>query len=208
MLSHHLPDGTEQPIAFASRTLTPTEKKYAQIEKEGLACVFGVKRFYSYPFALVTDHELLVSLFNEQRAIPAHASAWIQRWALTLTAYQYVLGFQTSAQNANPDAMSRLPFPGPPKEPPILAEMVLLLDHLNTSPVTAAQIKTWTAQDPLLARVLRFIQEGWPSTCEKELQSFMSYHTELSVQDGCILWGNRVVVPHSGRQQLLKELHA
>ena len=167
VLSQRLTDGTERPIAFASRTLTPTEKKYAQIEKEGLACVFGVKRFHSFLFGrlftLVTDHKPLVSLFNEWRAIPAHASARIQWWALTLTAYQYVLGFRTSAQNANADAMSRLPLPGPAKEPPIPAETVLLLDHLNTSPVTAAQIRSWTTQDPLLARVLRLIQEGWPS---------------------------------------------
>ena len=77
--SHQLLDGSEKPIAFASRTLSPTEKKYAQMEKEGLACVFGVKRFHSYPFGqpftFVTDHKPLVSLFNEQRAIPAHASA-------------------------------------------------------------------------------------------------------------------------------------
>ena len=64
----------------------------------------GVKRFHSYLFGrlftLVTDHKPLVSLFEERRAIPAHASVRIQRWALTLMAYQYVLGLRTSAQNA------------------------------------------------------------------------------------------------------------
>ena len=50
MLSHWLLDGSEKPIAFASRTQSPTEKKYAQVEKEGLACVFGIKRFHSYLF--------------------------------------------------------------------------------------------------------------------------------------------------------------
>ena len=199
VLSHCLPDGTERPIAFASRTLTPTEKKYTQIEKEGLACVFSVKRCHScllcQLFTLVTDHKPLVSPFEERRAMPAHASAQIQRWALTLTAYQYVLRFRTSAQNANADAMSRLPLPGPAKEPPIPAETVMLLHHLNASPVTAAQIRSWTTQDPLLARVLRLNQEGWPSVCKKELQSFTSRHTELFVQDGCTLWENWVVVP-------------
>ena len=48
VLSHRMPDGTERPVGFASRTLSATEQKYSQIEKEGLACVFGVKRFHAY----------------------------------------------------------------------------------------------------------------------------------------------------------------
>ena len=45
VLSHKLEDGAEKPIGFVSGTLTQAEKNYSQIEKEGLACVFGIKRF-------------------------------------------------------------------------------------------------------------------------------------------------------------------
>ena len=38
-----LPDGTEKPIGYSSRTLNKAERNYSQLEKEGLACVFGVK---------------------------------------------------------------------------------------------------------------------------------------------------------------------
>jgi hypothetical protein len=48
VLSHREEDGTDRPIGFASRTLSTAEAKYSQLEKEGLACVFGVKRFHSY----------------------------------------------------------------------------------------------------------------------------------------------------------------
>ena len=45
VLSHRLSDGTEKPVGFTSRTLSTAEKKYSQLEKEGLACIFGVNRF-------------------------------------------------------------------------------------------------------------------------------------------------------------------
>ena len=69
VLAHRMADGTEKPIGFVSRTLTTAEKNYSQIEHEGLACVFGVKRFHSYlyghKFVLATDHKPLLTLFNE-----------------------------------------------------------------------------------------------------------------------------------------------
>ncbi len=69
MLAHKLPDGSEKPIGYASRTLNKAERNYSQLEKEELACVFGVKRFYSYvighPFDLITDHKPLLGLLGE-----------------------------------------------------------------------------------------------------------------------------------------------
>ena len=47
VLAHKFPDGSEKPVAFASRTLTQAEKGYSQLEK-GLACIFGIKKFRSY----------------------------------------------------------------------------------------------------------------------------------------------------------------
>ena len=72
VLSHRR-DGTDKPIGFVSRTLTDTEKKYSQLEKEGLACVFGVTHFHTYiygrSFTLITDHKLLQGLLGQNRAI-------------------------------------------------------------------------------------------------------------------------------------------
>ena len=64
-----MPDGTERPIGYALHTLSPVEKNYSQLEKEGLAYMLGVKQFNSYLFGhhfiFVTDHKPLLALFNE-----------------------------------------------------------------------------------------------------------------------------------------------
>ena len=110
VLAHRMPDGSERPIAFASRTLAEAERKYSQIEKEGLACVFGVKRFHYYlfgrPFFLVTDHKPLLSLFSETKGIPMQASGRIQRWAILLANYQYTVRYRTSGTHRYVDALS------------------------------------------------------------------------------------------------------
>ena len=71
VLAHKLPDGSEQPVGYVSRTLNDAERSYAQLEKEGLALVFGMKKFYSYlfghAFTLITDHKPLLGLLSECR---------------------------------------------------------------------------------------------------------------------------------------------
>ena len=106
--------------------------------------------------------------------------------------------------------MSRLPLPGSgEREPPVPAETILLMEHMDRSPVTAHYIRQCTKRDPLLSRVVRQVQEGWPEHCAaEELRPFASRSTELSGQDGCLLWGNWVVVPPQGQKQILAELHS
>lgn len=212
VLSHRMPDGTERPVGFASRTLSTTEQKYSQIEKEGLACVFGVKRFHTYlygrHFTLLTDHKPLLGLFDERRPVPTQASGRIQRWALVLGMYEYRLGFRSSQSHGNADALSRLPLPQAPEWVPEPPEVVLMMEHLEESPVSARDIRRETRLDPLLSRVLQFVLSGWPEVCATtELKPFWTRRMELSVQQECILWGNRVVVPGSLRSQVLSELH-
>ena len=93
VLSHRMPHGTEKTSWEYLLDITTTEKKCFQQGKEGLACVIGVKRFHNYlfgcHFTLFTDHKPLLSLFSEQMAISAQTSELIQRWSLTLAAYQH-----------------------------------------------------------------------------------------------------------------------
>ena len=125
VLSHHMDDGSEKPIAFTSRSLAPAEKRYAQLDKEALAIVFGVKKFNQYllgrKFTILSDHKPLEHLFNETRPVPPLASARIKRWALILGAYDYTIQYKPGTDHANADLLSRLPLPDPPKKIPLPA---------------------------------------------------------------------------------------
>lgn len=157
MLAHRYPDGSERPIAYASRTLSNSEKKYGQIEKEGLACVYGVRKFhcfvYGRHFSLITDHKPLLSLFNGKKPISPQSSARIQRWSLTLAAYEYELQYKASADHANADALSRLPLTELPESTPLPPEFILAMEYMDSGPVTSSQICSLTKSDSLLSPI-------------------------------------------------------
>ena len=98
VISHVYRDGSERPVAFTSRTLTASERNYAQLEKESLALVYGVQHFHQYlygrTFTLVTDHKPLTSILNPKKGIPSLAAARLQRWAIILSAYRYEIEFK------------------------------------------------------------------------------------------------------------------
>ena len=104
VISHVMDDGEERPIAFASRTLTGSERNYAQIEKEALSLVFGVKRFHQFlygrKFTLMTDHKPLQAILGPKSAVPTLAAARMQSWALVLSAYDYDLVYRRSEEHS------------------------------------------------------------------------------------------------------------
>ena len=213
VLAHRMSDGSEKPIAYASRTLNQAERNYSQLEKEGQSLVFGIKRFYAYlfgrPFELVTDHQPLLGLLKENRSTSPQASARIRRWSLYLSMFEYVLKFRCTTAHTNADALSRLPLPVEPAITTILPELVLLAEHLSESPVSAGEIRAETLKDVLLAPALQFLKQGWPITLDAKspLVPLFSRKSELSLYEGCILWGTRVVIPTSCREAILAELH-
>ena len=188
VLSHKIPDGSEKPIGYTSRILNAAEQNYSELEKEGLLCIFGIKKFHDYlfgrSFELITDHKPLLGLLKEDKAVPPQASARIKRWSLFPSNYVYNLVFLNTTAHANADALSRLPLKTQPAESASLPELVLLAEHIAESPVTADQIRTWTQKDPDLSKLLQYIQTGWPSVVDSSLSTFATKKMELTLYDG------------------------
>ncbi|KAL5506337.1 hypothetical protein EMCRGX_G007955 [Ephydatia muelleri] len=195
VLSHRMEDGSEKPIAFASRSLSQAERKYSQLQKEGLAVVFGVSKF---------------QLYLLDRTISPMASSRIQRWALNLSAYCYQIEFKPGSQQGNADALSRLPLDEAPKDVPVPGDTICLMEALDCcGPVTAAVIKSWTDKDPVLSCVRNLVRHGnWSAAPQHpDFQPFLQRQLELSVEGDCLLWGCRVVVPKAGSKKVLEMLH-
>jgi len=209
VLSHRMESGDDKPIAFASRTLATAERNYSQLDKESLAIV---KKFHQYlcgrHFTILSDHKPLQYLFKESSPMPAMASARIQRWALTLAAYDYKIVYKPGSTHANADMLSRLPLPHTPSEIGTLGETVLLMDMLQSVPVTAQQIKQWTDRDPVMSVVRSFVLNGWPTTTvdvqPEDVKPYQNHKTEL--KSPCRM-SNVIVVPLPRRAKIMEQLH-
>ena len=174
-----------------------------------------MKRFHQYHYGrkyiLYTDHKPLLTLFSLSRGIPSQLLARIQRWALTMAAYEYDIKYRKMSQHENADGLSHLPLTEPDDEQSeVPTEVVLLVEALEDAPMTYAQIQRWTKLDPLLSKVSQFILHGWQeerNEWDEELKSYWTRRLELSLHEGCILSGNRVVIPTQGQEYVLRELH-
>lgn len=87
ILSHKYQDGTEKPIAYASRTIPKKELSRTIFNKEAMAIVFGFKRFKDFIFGkeiiLRTDNQSLKLILGPRKGILKTADNRFQRWAYT-----------------------------------------------------------------------------------------------------------------------------
>ena len=211
VLSHVMPDGSERPIAFASRSLTRTERKYAQIDKEALSIVWGVKRFHVYlygrQFTLVTDHKPLTSIFHPEKGVPAMTAARLQRYALFLTGFDYKIEYKSTTKHCNADGLSRLPLQQKEREETeVDSSEVFHATQFEPLPVTSEAVARETRRDPVLSRVYESIVKGWSGRVDGD-KPYYERRNELTVHQGCILWGMTVVIPNKLQGRVLEELH-
>uniref|UniRef100_A0A5S6QJF2 RNA-directed DNA polymerase n=1 Tax=Trichuris muris TaxID=70415 RepID=A0A5S6QJF2_TRIMR len=212
VLAHLTPDGMERPIAFHSRTLSPTERKYAQIDREALAIVVGIKKFHHYIYGrhveIRTDHKPLLGLLARATQTSMGMSPRMTRWSILLSAYDYDLVYKPGKEIGNADALSRLP-----QQTEVLGGMqlseVLMLESMPKPPISARVIAKETSRDPILHCVLNWIQKKWPRGKVREgFRPFALLQNELSIHKDCVLRGTRVIIPTSLRRQVLQLLHA
>ncbi|GFR26337.1 hypothetical protein TNCT_385321 [Trichonephila clavata] len=161
-LSHVYPDGSERPIAFASRTLSGSEKKYSQIDKEALSIVWAVKKFYLYlkgrRFTLITDHKPLVAIFDSKRGLPVLAATRLfLHYVLILKLFEFDIIFRKMIEHGNADFLSRLT--------KTLEELevkdvitIFQMSQIEALPVTSKELRQETGKDIELCPLLKALR--------------------------------------------------
>lgn len=215
VLSHVTKEGEERPIAYSSRTLNSSERNYSQLDKEALAIVWSVKKFYNYlcarHFTLISDHLPLKYIFDPKKGIPAMSAARQQRYAAFLSGFNYSIEYRRSEQNANADSLSRLPLPTTAKDEDSKGDDLFYTVILESSPVNALIIAKESRHDPVLSKVITYVKDNdWPSehTVPNELMPFFNKKNELTCQQDCLLWGHRVIPPEKLKEDILETLHS
>ena len=119
-------DGTYRPVTYASRALTLTEQRYAQVEKEGLAVNWACERFRDYligiAFHIETDHKPLVSLLGKKNL--DELTPRIQRFRMRLMGYKYSISHLPGKDLITADALSRAPVTQPSRQDDVLIQEV------------------------------------------------------------------------------------
>ena len=206
-----------RPVAFASRTLTDSEKKYAQIEKECLASVWACERFSRYlcgleSFQLLTDHKPLVSLINHHDLdrVPLRCQRLLMRLMRFKAKAEHVPGKELVVA----DTLSRNPLAALSETSDTQEDVKAYVDAAEmerpASLEKIEQIKFATASDPQLSRVLNYTVSGWPRYAKdvpEEIRQYYAVRGELSVVDGKIVYHNRLVIPSSLRSEVLERIH-
>ena len=159
--------------------------KYTQIEKESMDIIFGITKFRKHlvgrKFTIYMDHKALTYLFGENKGIPMTPSARVTRWLW----YEYSVQYKPGKELANADGLSCLPFLDVCQEDATPMELISLIEHLNSIPISVSEIIKWTNRDKTLSRVRQLIRLGWPDNIDRdvELKPFVRHKLELSVFD-------------------------
>ena len=93
--------------------LKPSEKNYAQVDREGLAVYWAVKHYRQYlycqKFELHTDCSALVKIFGPKNDLDGCATGRLNRWTAQLMEYDFTISHIKGASNTTSDSLSRLP---------------------------------------------------------------------------------------------------
>jgi len=208
-------DSQWKPVAYASRSMTETEKRYAQIEKEALATTWACEKFSTYilgmRFLIETDHKPLVPLLGTKHldSLPPR----VLRFRLRLARFNYSILHVPGKLLYTADTLSRAPSTSNQNDVRLQEEaeavMELYVAHLPASTERLDEYRRAQAKDHICSSVIKCCRNGWPEkNIEAAIKPYWKARGELTVdKDNLLLYNKRIVVPKPLQRQTLEKIH-
>ena len=202
----------DRPLAYASRALTDTESRYAQIEKELLAIVYSMEKFHQYTFGnkviVRSDHKPLESIMKKTLH---SAPRRLQNMMLRLQKYDVEVEYLKGKEMYLADTLSRAYLPDTTDRYSDEFASVHMAKYLPVSEMRLEKIKRETAKDEVLQILKQTVLQGWPDE-KREVHTLVCpyFHArdEMTVQDCLLFRGERIIIPSSMKSEIKERLHS
>ena len=200
----------QKPVYFASKVLTETQHGYMAIEIESLAVAWAMEKFhhflYASHFILETDQRPLEAILSKSLN---QATPWLQRILIRTFPYTFTVRYIPGTTNQLADCLSQL---GNQKDAIKLPKLQVnqTTKQLLARSDSLQQLRVATQANDELAILKHTIMQEWPKNIKQvppELQPYWTFREELTIEDGLILKGTRIVIPNKQQQAILKQLH-
>ena len=199
-------------LLMVAKPITAAETKYANIEHELLGVVGALEKFhyftFGHPVIILTDHKPLIAISKKPLV---NAPPRLQRLLLRMNDYNVNLQWIPGKEMVFTDHLGRNIVNKESNEPMCTGLDMKIQDiYLNANEDRCISIAEETDKDENLVMLKNAIIKGWPEKrdeCPLNLRSFWNYRDELSILDGLVLKGTRIIIPEQCQEQVLEKLH-
>lgn len=210
--------GEQRVIAFASKSLSPVEKRYAQNQREALGIVWGVEKFFYYllgrRFTIKTDAQGTAFIFDRTHQASRRILSRAEGWALRLNPYNYVIQHVNGSDNIA-DTPSRLfegvcdkEYVGRQQPWEVCDTRAELLDiELGPEAMSIEDVKQESENDPEIRKLLESLDAPAWSHSDEILKKYAFAKHELYELDGVLMRTDRIVLPKSLQTKAIELAH-
>ena len=220
VLMQKQPSGEMRPVAYTSISMTETERRYAQIDKEALAITWGLEHWAEFligmKFNVETDHKPLIPLLSTKLIdeLPVRT----QRFRMRLMRFDFAIAHVPGKLTYTADSLSRSPQECKAQESKswndlhdeVEAYVNAVLVTLPASDQRLDEIRSELKNDDTLKTVMQYVQNKWPEEKRRVHGPIAKYWSErgnISLHDGLLLRGRRIIIPPRLRADVLRRLH-
>lgn len=208
--------GNREIVSYVSRTLTSTEKHYAQIEREALSLTWAAEKFSEFitgiPVVLETDHKPLVQLLQTKNIDTL--TPRLQRFRMRLMRFDYKVTYVPGKTLVIADALSRSPIPHGCDTEELNLDIKAFVNHIVSNiPIEdpyLEKIKDEQSKDRVCSTLKMFTIDGWPA--RNKIPDFMApyyqHRNDISFSENLLLYGHRIIIPTNLQKEILECIHS